>query len=112
MNKGPSGRAAKYERPNQYHLLWTHFFKRFLHNDLISPQEETQITLIHILSVLTVPGFLFGYVAFKKYFIYFRSTPPKIRAAALLSDQGLVIAFSMVMMGFLAVLEWDALLPE
>ena len=69
MNKGSIARAAKYERRNQYHLLWAHFFKRFLHNDLISPQGETQITLIHILSVLTVPGFLFAYVAFKKYFI-------------------------------------------
>src|SRR5207247_2576235 len=82
------------------------------YNDLISPEGETQITLIHILSVLTVPGFLFAYVAFKKYFLYFRSTPPMIRAAALLSDQGLVMAFSMVMMGFLAILEWDALLPQ
>ncbi|PYV82590.1 MAG: hypothetical protein DMG05_27820, partial [Acidobacteria bacterium] len=112
MNKGSIARAAKYERRNQYHLLWAHFFKRFLHNDLISPQGETQITLIHILSVLTVPGFLFAYVAFKKYFIYLKSTPPMIRMAATLSDQGLLIAFSMIAMGFLAILEWDALLPE
>ncbi|PYV37701.1 MAG: hypothetical protein DMG06_27355, partial [Acidobacteria bacterium] len=105
-------KASRYESSRQFHLLWAHFFKRFLHNDLIAPEGETQITLVHILSVLTVPGFLFAYWFFQKYLVHLASTPGVVREEAILSDQALLIAFSMLVIGFLAILEWDALLPE
>jgi hypothetical protein len=105
-------KAAGYERSRQFHLLWAHFFKRFLHNDLIAPEGETQITLVHILSVLTVPGFLFAYWFFQKYLAHLGSTPRTVREETIVEDQALLIAFSMLLIGFLAILEWDALLPE
>jgi hypothetical protein len=105
-------KTARYERSRQFHLLWAHFFKRFLHNDLIAPEGETQITLVHILSVLTVPGFLFAYWTFRKYVAHSGSMPQSLREETIVEDQALLIAFSMLVIGFLAILEWDALLPE
>jgi hypothetical protein len=93
-------------------LLRTHFFNGLLHNDIISPRGDTELTLIQVIGVVTVPGLFFAYLATVRYGVAYVAAEPAAREAAVLHDRGLLLGFSMLALAFIAVLQWDRLLLD
>ncbi len=91
----------------QFRVLARHFFGQFLDNDLISPGSDLHGTLSKLAAVLAIPVVLYP---FRLLFTYGR---PFWNYAELdvLSwpDKTIFVMFSLVAMGLLTVVEWDAL---
>jgi hypothetical protein len=92
--------------------LTRHFFKRFLNLEFISEETSAHLDVAQVLAVLALPG---AYFAMERYWIYdgvyWHFTPGSYRALTL-TDQCLYVFFSMIVIGMIAVLEWDRLFPD
>ncbi len=93
------------------------FWQRFLDNDLIAPQAETRLALAPILALLAVPGVIFSLRSYGHYsFLWTRlghPVPPfPSDLSVSWSDKFLFLYLSMILMGFITVLEWDTLFPD
>ena len=99
--------SAKQQRA----LLIPHFLNRFFNSEVIPRQTEARVTLIQILALVATPGFVIMCCLLRK---YARLAPLPASAAKLaaLDEKCLFIYFSMVVIGFVAVLEWDTLFPD
>jgi len=53
--------------PSRFALLTRHFFRRFLDNDLISPNADAHVGLSQALAALLSPGLLVASVVMFKY---------------------------------------------
>ncbi len=93
-----------------FEVLIRHFFGRFFDNELVSPQGEVHATISKVIGMLAAPGLICFWLMPKYTALVF--VPPKVAEAASLSDKMFFITFSMVVMGFVTVLEWDALFPD
>lgn len=82
--------------------LVRHFFGRFFDAESLSPQGDPQINVVQALGLLAVPGAFFVLV--------FR--PVMLIGWSLVSARYIFVSFSMVVMGFIMVFEWDALFPD
>jgi hypothetical protein len=102
-------RARFQDRP--WTLLVRHFLNRFVDNEIVSPEGEMQITLTKILALLAVPGMMLTFFLFPKYTVL-AFLPPEVREQASLIDKYFYVTFTMVVMGCVTVLEWDALFPD
>jgi len=91
-------------------VLIRHFFGRFFDNELVSPQGEVQASFSKMIGLLAAPGLICFWLMPKYTLLTFVS--PKVAEAASLSDKMFFITFSMAVMGFVTVLEWDALFPD
>ena len=91
-------------------LLVRHFFGRFFDNELVSPHGEMNSSVGKILAVLASPG-LVCFWLFTKY-SYLSLQPAQVMEAASLPDKLFFLTYSMVVMGFVTILEWDALFPD
>src|SRR5882724_3136880 len=91
-------------------VLIRHFFGRFFDNELVSPQGEVHATISKVIGMLAASGLICFWLMPKYMELVF--VPPKVAEAASLSDKMFFITFSMVVMGFVTVLEWDALFPD
>jgi hypothetical protein len=91
-------------------VLLRHFFYRFFDNELVSRQGDMTASLSKIAGVLAAPGLLCFWLLPK--YTYYAFQPPEAAEAASLPDKLFLLTFSMVVMGFLTVLEWDALFPD
>jgi hypothetical protein len=91
-------------------VLIRHFFGRFFDNELVSTQGEVHATISKVIGLLAAPGLICFWLMPKYTMLVF--VPPKVAEAASLSDKMFFITFSMVVMGFVTVLEWDALFPD
>ena len=103
--------------PSQFIELLRLFWQRFLDNDLIAPQAETGLALAPILALLAVPGVIFSLRSYGQYsFLWTRighPVPPlPLDLPVSWSDKFLFLYLSMILMGFITVLEWDALFPD
>jgi len=103
--------------PSQFIELLRLFWQRFLDNDLIAPQAETRLALAPILALLAVPGVIFSLRSYGEYsFRWTRIGYPvpafPLDLAVAWSDKFLFLYLSMILMGFITVLEWDALFPD
>jgi hypothetical protein len=95
----------------QYLALVRHFFGRFFDNEFVAQNTEMQVTVAKILALLAVPGAMypcFRYIAY----LQLDAVPPDARLPYLWFDRSFFICFSMLVMGGVTVLEWDALFPE
>jgi len=92
--------------------LVRHFFNGFFASDLVSTKAETGLTLTHILALLAVPGALISFHLLPKYSFYLARLPLAVQDLASLVDKCFFLAFSMVITGFITVLEWDTLFPD
>lgn len=104
---GPSARAPGGIPGGQAHLLARHFFRRFLDNDLLSPNGETPPSLSLTLAFLAVPGLwmMVGLI-----FAYQNpATPPSERMLMALGHKYQFMACSMIVMALATVVQWDAL---
>jgi hypothetical protein len=86
--------------PNR--LLVRHFFGRFFDAESLSPQGEPAAGVIQTLGILAVPGAFFV--------LLFR--PLTLWGWSLVSVRYMFVLYSMVVMGFLMVFQWDALFPD
>jgi hypothetical protein len=101
-------------RDDETHLfdLTRHFFKRFLNLEFISEESDAHLDVAQVLGVLTFPGWYFALERFWVYdFTYWHFSSNSYRTLTL-TDQCLYVFFSMIVIGMIAVLEWDRLFPD
>ena len=82
--------------------LIRHFFERFFDKESLSPQGEPEANLTQTLGFLAVPG-AFAVILLQ---------PLSFRDWDLVMIRCLFVSFSMVIMAFIVVFEWDALFPD
>ena len=92
-------------------ILTRHFLRRFLENDLISPEADRS----HLLAVVgaglfSTTIFITMMMSCLKYVVGFYT--PGQAAVASLDDKFFYIALSMVTVALLAVAQWDALVVD
>lgn len=97
MERKQSSRA-----PGVFGTLVRHFFDRFFDTESLSPQGEPEAGVIQTLGILAVPGAFFV--------LLFR--PLTLTGWNLVTVRHFFVSFSMTIMGFLMVFEWDALFPD
>ncbi len=90
-------------------LLVNHFFGRFFDNEIVSQEGDMRTNMVQALGLVAVPGM----------FVAFSLLPMGLRFDQLFEHGGQLIAncyffvlYSMVVMGFVMVFEWDALFPD
>jgi hypothetical protein len=88
--------------PGVFGTLVRHFFSRFFDTESLSPQGEPEAGVIQTLGILAAPGAFFV--------LLFR--PLTLTGWDLVSVRYMFVSFSMTVMGFLMVYEWDALFPD
>ena len=96
-------------RTASIHILLTrHFLRRFLENDLISPESD-RTQLLAVIGAALVSTSLF--VSFVTSFFSYASTAytPGQLAVAVLNDRFFYISVSMVITALVAVTQWDSL---
>ena len=101
--------------PEPFRTLARHFFGRFFENDFLSRDGEVRLTVTHIISLLAVPGtFISLYLAPK--YVRMAFLPPavleRMLPRELASDRLMFVYLTMTAIGFITVLEWDALFPD
>jgi hypothetical protein len=87
---------------NSFPALVRHFFGRFFDAESLSPQGDPQVNVVQALGLLAAPSAFFVLV--------FR--PVTLTGWSLVSARYIFVSFSMVVMGFIMVFEWDALFPD
>jgi hypothetical protein len=95
----------------QYTALVRHFFGRFFDNEFVAQNTDMHVTVTKILGMLAA---LSGLLPILRYITYLQldAYPPAARLPALWCDRSLLISFTMLVMGGVTVLEWDALFPD
>jgi hypothetical protein len=83
-------------------LLVRHFFGRFFDKESLSPQGEPEAGVIQTLGILAAPGAFFV--------LLFR--PLSLAGWSLVAVRYIFVSYSMIVMGFVMVFEWDALFPD
>lgn len=99
-------------REDETHFLELvkHFFYQFFENEFVSRGSEARLTVAHVLAMLAVPPALYTLYLVPAYDNIFWNFPEKYAAYCLI-DQCRYVTFSLVVVGFVALLEWDALFP-
>ena len=93
--------------PDTANLLARHFFRRFIENDLISPDADRHQTLAVACACIVSFGLVVTMLIALK---YLAGVPiPGQTALMSLDDKFLYIGWSMLVMGLVALAEWDAL---
>jgi len=83
-------------------LLVRHFFSRFFDTEALSPNSEAEAGVIQTLGILAVPGAFFV--------LLFRTLT--LWGWPLVSVRYIFVLYSMIVMGFVMVFQWDALFPD
>ncbi|MGH9660082.1 MAG: hypothetical protein ACRD96_16155, partial [Bryobacteraceae bacterium] len=95
--------------------LVRHFFRRFFDNELVAPGGEMQVTITQILAALAVPGLVIPFFLMPRY-VRIAFLPDDVRELAFqmarTADRFIFVNLSFVVIGFVTVLEWDALFPD
>jgi len=98
-------RSAASLEARQFRILSRHFFLRLFKNDMVDFEDQMKERIIGILAILAVFSGLIAYIYLGKYgFI-----PDRGQSWI---DKTLIITFFMLIMGLLAILEWDNILPD
>ncbi|HEY1339659.1 MAG TPA: hypothetical protein VGF59_19235 [Bryobacteraceae bacterium] len=88
--------------PNRFRDLVWHFFGRFFDKESLSPEGDPEAGVIQTLGILAAPS---GFVAILVMPLAFRSWD-------LVGFRYVFVGLSMIVMGFVMVIEWDALFPD
>jgi hypothetical protein len=92
-------------------LLRDHFLKRFLDNDLISPNTDRHEVLVLLAASLAVPGLVVTVLLLGQKYVIGIPTPA-LTSIASLDDKFLYISASMLIMALMAAVQWDALMLD
>lgn len=84
--------------------LIEHFFRRFFDNDTIQVDGDTQTTVVRAVAAVAVPGLM---VAF-----FLQTQYPGRSLWGAIEDQYFFVLFSFVVMGVVAIFEWEMLFPD
>ena len=95
----------------QLGALVRHFFGRFFDNEFVAQNTEIQVTVTKMLALLASPGIILPCLRYTTY-LGLNAYPVEMRYPMLWSDRCLYLSFSMLVMGAVTVLEWDALFPD
>jgi hypothetical protein len=90
-------------------LLVRHFFGRFFDNEIVSQQGDMRTNVVQTLGFVAVPGM---FAAFAMLPTGVRFDQPFANGWELVIDYYFFSMYSMVVMGFVMVFEWDALFPD
>ncbi len=106
-------RIRKLFRDDETHFvqLVEHFFRRFFENEFISQGSEARLTVVSALALLAVPPIFYTLYMVDTYADIYWIIPWQYPTISLITHCRFV-TFSMVIIGFVAVLEWDALFPD
>lgn len=94
-----------------YPSLVRHFFQRFFDNELVAQGAEMRVTVTEILALLALPGLVIPFFLMPRY-VVLSFQRPELRGLAQSVDRYFFVMFAMVVVGFVTVLEWDALFPD
>jgi hypothetical protein len=95
----------------QYKALVRHFFGRFFDNEFVAKNTDMQVTVVKLLALLSSPGIILPCLRYTTY-IGLAGARAEVLNPMLWSDRTLYLSFSMLVMGAVTVLEWDALFPD
>ena len=90
-------------------LLVRHFFGRFFDNEIVSQNGDMRTNVVQAIGLVATPGI---FVPFYMLPQRARFDHPFAHNWLLLGDYYFFVMFSMVVMGFVMVFEWDALFPD
>jgi hypothetical protein len=95
----------------QISVLIRHFVRQLLDSELVPRNADARVTMIQILALVATPGLFIMCLLMRK---HARLAPlPAAQAhLASLDERCLFIYFSMIVVGLVAVLEWDTLFPD
>jgi hypothetical protein len=96
---------------SQFRALVRHFFGRFFDNEFVSQNTDMHLAVAKMLALLASPGFILPWLRLTTY-AALDHMPPELRAPMIWSDRTAYLSFSMLVMGAVTVLEWDALFPD
>ena len=88
-------------------LLVRHFLRRFLDNDLLSPNADQHDVMAAACAALVAPGLAATVLLSFKYQFFF--SPPGVTSLLALDDRVLYFGCSMTIMALVAAVTWDAL---
>ncbi|HLW75417.1 MAG TPA: hypothetical protein VKS01_00510, partial [Bryobacteraceae bacterium] len=95
----------------QFQSLVRHFFGRFFDNEFVAQNSEMYATVTKILALLAAPGIVLPCLRMTTY-LKLDGLPWAAWQPTLWFDRSFFICFSMLVMGGVTVLEWDALFPD
>jgi hypothetical protein len=94
---------------NSLLLLVRHFFGRFFDNDIVSQQGDMRTNVVQAMGLLATPGIFVPFYMIPQRVSFDR---PFDNGWILIGDYYFFVLYSMVVMGFVMVFEWDALFPD
>lgn len=100
----------KFFRDDETHFvqLAKQFFRQFFENEFVSQGGEARLTIVNAFALLALPPIFYTiYLIFTYDAVWW--TAPRLYPTVSLIEHCRFITFSMVIIGFVAVLEWDAL---
>ncbi len=90
-------------------LLVRHFFGRFFDNEIVSQQGDMRTNVVQALGLIAAPGMFVPFYMLPQQLHFDR---PFEKNWLLITDYYSFVVYSMVIMGLVMVLEWDALFPD
>ncbi len=90
-------------------LLIRHFFGRFFDNEIVAQDSDMRTNVVQTLGFVASPGI---FAAFAMLPTTLRFDRPFAFGWLLVNDYYFFVLYSMVVMGFVMVFEWDALFPD
>jgi hypothetical protein len=96
---------------SQFEILIRHIFYRFLHNELLSSDDDETKRVMQISCAIAVPGMVVALFLFPAYHA-FPPYPVPRPFWAQAGDHYFYVMYSFVVMGAATVFEWDLLFPD
>lgn len=87
-----------------FSYLVQHFFRRFFDNDTLQVEGDTQTSVVRALAIVAVPGLMFSF--------WLQNAYPQRTLWGSIEDQYFFVLFSFVVMGMVAIFEWEMLFPD
>ena len=96
---------------SQFEILIRHIFYRFLHNELLTSEDDETKRVMQISCAIAVPGMLVALFLFPAYHA-FPPYPVHRPFWAQAGDHYFYVMYSFIVMGAATVFEWDLLFPD
>jgi hypothetical protein len=87
-----------------FSYLVEHFFRRFFDNDTLQTEGDTQTSVVRAIAIVAVPGLMFAF--------WLQNAYPQRTMWGAIEDQYFFVLFSFVVMGMVAIFEWEMLFPD
>jgi hypothetical protein len=92
------------ERHSVTHLLTRHFFRRFFDSDTVQIEGETLTTVVRAIAIVAAPGLITAF--------FLQNSYPHRSPWGAIEDQYFFVLLSFVVMGAVAIFEWEMLFPD